>query len=158
MPVSLTDPERVIVPPLQGRKCLSLLILHIFYQSSNLLILVKSLDFQQPASITVNINEQSKCQLQTISEFMHTRSNSNCTCIHISRKSYLMHVLKQVNIKIMQIHRKCSSAVIMHELYKIYMSKRFPPIERKFQNKKVTERIYKKNRDQYYLQLLNITL
>lgn len=46
----------------------------------------------------------------------------------------------------------------MHELYKIYMSKRFPPIERKFQNKKVTERIYKKNRDQYYLQLLNITL
>lgn len=40
------------------------------------------------------------------------------------------------------------------------MSKRFPPIERKFQNKKVTERIpvYKKNRDQYYLQLLNITL
>lgn len=83
MPVSLTDPERVIVPPLQGPKCLSLLILHIFYQSSNLLILVKSLDFQQPASITVNINEQSKCQLQTISEFMHTRSNSNCTCIHI---------------------------------------------------------------------------
>lgn len=92
MPVSLTDPERVIVPPLQGRKCLSLLILHIFYQSSNLLILVKSLDFQQPASITVI--EQSKCQLQTISELMHTRSNSNCTCIHISRKSYLMHVLK----------------------------------------------------------------
>lgn len=87
MPVSLTDPERVIVPPL-----LSLLILHIFYQSSNLLILVKSLDFQQPASITVI--EQSKCQLQTISEFMHTPSNSNCTCKHISRKSYIMHVLK----------------------------------------------------------------
>lgn len=87
VPVSLTDPERVIVPPL-----LSLLILHIFYQSSNLLILVKSLDFQQPASITVI--EQSKCQLQTISEFMHTPSNSNCTCKHISRKSYIMHVLK----------------------------------------------------------------